>query len=365
MIDYRNWRPKIIIELNNWFKEHKRNLPWRETQDPYKIWLSEIILQQTRVAQGLKYYLKFIEHYPTVVHLANASEEMVLKDWQGLGYYSRARNLHKTAKYISNELEGVFPSSYSEIRELKGIGDYTAAAIASFSFGLPYAVIDGNVFRVLSRIFGIEAPIDSTKGKKIFKQLADQLLDQKDPASYNQAIMEFGALQCTPKSPNCGSCPFQEFCYAYNHGIIDILPRKAKKIKQKVRHLNYLIIEDNKNVLVNHRNQKGIWQNLYDFPLIESGKKINKKQLLKTEQFVELFKESNPELLAVSSSRKHILSHQILNAQFFHFKAENIAKFRKRGFQVIPKQKLKELPIPKLIENYLNQETNLLSLLRS
>lgn len=365
MIDLKDRKFTTTNKLKDWFKEHKRDLPWRKTKDPYKIWLSEIILQQTRVAQGLSYYLKFVEHYPSIMDLANASEEAVLKDWQGLGYYSRARNLHKTAKHVAYELNGKFPNNYSEIKALKGIGDYTAAAIASFSFNLAHAVVDGNVYRVLSRIFGIEDHIDSTQGKKVFKQLADQLLDHDDPATHNQAIMEFGALQCTPKSPNCSICAFQQTCWAFQNDAITTLPKKQKKVKQRERYLNYLIIEDEVSVLVNHRDEKGIWQNLYDFPLIESEKMLKKEDLLKMGSFSELMDQENYDLIANSDPVKHILSHQILRAKFFHFRSVNINGFKKKGFQVIAKQKLKELPIPKLIENYLKQETNLLSLLSS
>jgi len=355
----------FIVQLKKWFEKHERKLPWRETTTPYKIWLSEIILQQTRVAQGLDYYLKFIKHYPSVKDLANATEEEVLKDWQGLGYYSRARNLHSTAKHITFDLQGNFPTSYTEILKLKGVGEYTAAAIASFSYNLPHAVVDGNVYRVLSRIFGIENPIDSTNGKKIFKDLANKLLDHKDPATYNQAIMEFGALQCTPKNPNCNECPLQNNCYAFNKKQIDLLPVKEKKVKQKVRFLNYLIFEDENNIAVNHRKNKGIWQNLYDFPMVETVKEINKNELLKASLFKELVLDAKLSFLAASDIRKHILSHQILRAKFFHFRMVDFSILERNEFQIISKQKLKDLPIPKLIENYLKQETNLLSLLSS
>ncbi|MFB0925151.1 MAG: A/G-specific adenine glycosylase, partial [Vicingaceae bacterium] len=228
---------KLIV----WYNEHKRDLPWRKTTDPYQIWLSEIILQQTRVNQGLDYFNKFIKKHPDIHSLAQSSEKDVLNLWQGLGYYSRARNLHFTAKYISNELNGEFPTEYKDILNLKGVGEYTAAAIASFAYKEAYPVVDGNVYRVLSRMFGIENPIDSTEGKKVFKQLATELIDTKNPDTYNQAIMEFGALQCTPKKPNCEDCPYLLECFAYKNGLITELPKKEKKIKQRNRYFNYLV----------------------------------------------------------------------------------------------------------------------------
>jgi len=349
-------------QLIIWYRLNKRDLPWRITNSAYKIWLSEIILQQTKVAQGMAYYLKFISHYPSVEDLAEASEEEVLKDWQGLGYYSRARNLHSTAKFIQANCKGQFPNSYKNIRELKGVGDYTAAAIASFAFDLPFAVVDGNVYRVLSRLFGIETPIDSTRGKKEFAQLAQQLLPTNQAAEYNQAIMEFGALQCVPKSPNCEICPFNDSCFAYNNNKIESLPYKEKKLKQKKRYLNYLIIESNEELLVNKRDSKGIWQNLYDFPLIETSTTSTETDLLQNEEFNQLMNNTEFNLQAVSQERKHILSHQILFAKFYHLHVGANLKGILGNFEQIKKGKLAKKPIPKLIENYLKEETNLLSL---
>ncbi|MBL4704506.1 MAG: A/G-specific adenine glycosylase, partial [Flavobacteriales bacterium] len=260
-----NFNSKII----SWYTVHKRDLPWRKTKNPYKIWLSEIILQQTRIDQGTSYYLKFEAHYPTINDLANASEDEVLKDWQGLGYYSRARNLHGTAKHIVNELGGEFPNTYQEILKLKGVGDYTASAIASFCFGESEAVVDGNVYRVLSRYFGIETPIDSGKGKKEFKQLANQLICTENPSTFNQGIMEFGALQCKPKSPDCSQCPFQSSCVAYAKDKVGLLPIKEKKLKQRNRFFDYFLFLDNQQTILQQRTQKDIWQQLYEFPMIE------------------------------------------------------------------------------------------------
>ena len=360
-----NLKDKVSLntaKLSTWYRLNKRDLPWRRTNSAYKIWLSEIILQQTRVAQGTDYYLKFISHYPSVSELAEAEEESILKDWQGLGYYSRARNLHSAAKQIVTQHQGKFPSQYEDIRKLKGVGDYTSAAIASFAYNLPYAVVDGNVYRVLSRIFGIETPIDSTKGKKEFATLASEILPTENPAEHNQAIMEFGALQCVPKSPNCQNCPFLHSCYAFATGGVEKFPIKEKKLKQKKRYFSYLIIESNDELLVNKRDRKGIWQNLFDFPLIETTKVTSIKSLEQNPEFKALINGGKYSITAKSEQRKHVLSHQILYAQFYHLKiTEDLASIQGE-FERIQKVDLKEKPIPKLIENYLNEETNLLSL---
>lgn len=349
-------------QLIQWYSLNKRDLPWRNTRNPYFIWLSEIILQQTRVIQGMEYYLKFIAHYPTVNDLANASEEDVLKDWQGLGYYSRARNLHIAAKFVITELDGKFPSDYKTIRVLKGVGDYTSAAIASFAYDLPHAVVDGNVYRVLSRLFGIETPIDSTQGKKEFASLAQELLPIKEAATYNQAIMEFGALQCVPKKPNCNNCPFATSCIAYKMNQIELLPIKEKKLKQTKRYLNYLLLESETEILVNKRDQKGIWQNLYDFPLVETTNTYSEKDLLKNSDFRNILGNTKFKLRASSEEKKHILSHQILYAKFHHiYIGDNLASIPGK-FERIKKADLALKPIPKLIENYLKEETNLLYL---
>lgn len=265
-------------QLIFWYLQNKRELPWRKTKDPYRVWLSEIMLQQTRVAQGLPYFLKFTEAFPTVFDLAKAEESEVLKLWQGLGYYSRARNLHFTAKYISEELEGVFPKSYKELLQLKGVGDYTASAIASICYDESFAVVDGNVYRVLSRYFGVATSINSTKGIKEFKELAQTVIDETQPGVYNQAIMDFGALHCKPQNPLCDECPLAESCVALANNSVKELPVKEKKIKIKKRYFNYLVpvTEDNQTVL-EERVGKGIWQGLYQFPLVETKKKRTKK----------------------------------------------------------------------------------------
>lgn len=336
--------------LIKWYKENKRNLPWRKTTDPYKVWLSEIILQQTRVEQGLSYYLKFIQHYPTIDKLANATEEEVLKLWQGLGYYSRARNLYFTAKYIVNNYNSKFPNNYKEILALKGIGEYTAAAISSFSYNMPYPVIDGNVYRVLSRVFNISTPIDSTQGKKDFKELATELIDKNNPAEYNQAIMEFGALQCKPKSPNCSECIFIDNCLAYSNNTVDNLPVKEKKIKVRNRFFNYLVFTDEQSILIKNRTEKDIWQGLFDFPLIESTKPIDQFQDLCLDKYKVM---NNLAIKSIDKSNEyiHILSHQKIHATFWSIKMNDINSIHTNELKIL-KSELEKYPVPKLIENF-------------
>ena len=311
-------------QLINWYLQNKRDLPWRETQNPYLIWLSEIMLQQTRVAQGLPYYEAFVAAFPTVVDLANASEEQVLKLWQGLGYYSRARNLHYTARFVANNLNAAFPNNYKGLLELKGVGDYTAAAIASFAFAEVVPVVDGNVFRVLARVFQVETDISNSSAKKEFQELALQLMPKENPALFNQAIMEFGALQCVTKSPNCAVCVFNSKCLALKNGKILELPVKTKKTKVTNRFLNYLIFEDEiANTLIQKRSEKGIWHNLYEFPLVETPSDVNLEEIiaLSTTQFSdkhEIISVENLQLVPI----KHKLSHQNLSIQFWKIKVK-------------------------------------------
>jgi len=263
-------------KLISWYEQNKRDLPWRNTKNPYKIWLSEVILQQTRVAQGLPYYQNFIQTFPTVFDLAKADEQQVLKIWQGLGYYSRARNLHHTAQYVANNLNGVFPKTYNELIQLKGVGIYTAAAIASFVNQENVAVLDGNVYRVLSRFFAIETDISSAKAKKEFQELANFVLEKGNSSLFNQAIMEFGALQCVAKNPNCPVCIFNDSCLALKEKKVEKLPIKLKKIKIRQRFLHYLVFLDpKKQTIIHQRTQNGIWKNLYEFPLLELDQKID------------------------------------------------------------------------------------------
>jgi len=305
--------------LTKWYLQNKRDLPWRNTQNPYFIWLSEIMLQQTRVAQGMPYFLSFTTAFPTVFDLANASEEQVLKLWQGLGYYSRARNLHKTAQFVAFELNGVFPDNYKDLLQLKGIGEYTAAAIASFSYHEVVPVVDGNVFRVLSRYFDIETDISTSGAKKEFSALALEVMSKKEPGLFNQAIMEFGALQCVPKNPECSNCVLNHGCLALQKKKVALLPIKAKKMKVRNRFFNYIIFLDpSKRTLIQKRTEKGIWHNLYEFPLIETEQEVDF-------EFVSSELKKNPiianKIVSLSErnakSQIHKLSHQHLHIKFW------------------------------------------------
>lgn len=334
--------------LISWYLQNRRDLPWRKTNNPYFIWLSEIMLQQTRVAQGLSYYLKFTETFPTIFDLAKADESTVLKMWQGLGYYSRARNLHFTAKHIANELEGEFPSTYKEIIKLKGIGDYTASAIASFAFNESTAVVDGNVYRVLSRYFGIDTAINSSSGIKEFKSLADTLIDKEQPANYNQAIMEFGAIQCKPKKPLCMFCPLSDSCVALQKNLIEVLPVKEKKIKIKKRYFNFLVAKTKDNTtILTQRKGKGIWQGLYQFPLIESDKNINKDELIVHELFCNLFPEETTISLFNQKEIVHKLSHQHLHTKFWIVETFNLSE------PIVNWNAIEQYAVPVLIANFL------------
>ncbi|GAA4116274.1 A/G-specific adenine glycosylase [Aquimarina addita] len=331
-------------------------MPWRETVDPYRIWLSEIILQQTRVAQGLPYYLSFVEAYPTVFDLANAQQEEVLKLWQGLGYYSRARNLHETAQFVANELQGVFPSSYKELLKLKGVGDYTASAIASICYGEVVPVVDGNVYRVLSRYFNIDTPINSTKGIKKFKELASTLIDTKNPANYNQAIMEFGALQCKPQSPYCIICPLNEGCEALKNGTVTSLPVKLKKVKVKNRYFNYLIfnIDGNKTV-IQQRTGKGIWQNLYEFPVIESSAKIDIDGITGDQGFMDLMNGMDYEISLYQEEYViHKLSHQHLYTRFYIVEIQKNPLISEEQ-KVIHVSTIAQYPVPILLGKFIDR----------
>jgi len=343
--------PQFSKKLIQWYLKNKRSMPWRETTNPYHIWLSEIILQQTRVAQGLPYYLAFTTNFPTVESLAQAPEEEVLKLWQGLGYYSRARNLHHTAKVVSNELNGVFPDTYEALLKLKGVGDYTASAISSFCFDLPAAVVDGNVYRVLARYFGIETPINSTNGIKEFKALAQQLIDVKQPGLYNQAIMEFGALHCAPQNPDCGSCIFSDSCHALQQEKVTALPVKIKAAKVKKRYFNYMVVisEENQTIL-KQRTQKGIWLQLYEFPLIESANSLSLEQLRAASKFKDFTAEIAIDSITLYKTEAviHKLSHQHL---YTHFWIVNTAQPLKDG---VPIAEIRSYAVPVLIANFIS-----------
>lgn len=336
--------------LVQWYLQNKRDLPWRQTLNPYYIWLSEIILQQTRVDQGMAYYYKFIEHFCTVEALASANEEEVLKLWQGLGYYSRARNLHFSAKYIVNELKGQFPTTYHDILKLKGVGDYTASAIASICYNEATAVVDGNVYRVLARYFNIDTPINTTKGIKEFKLLAQELIDSKISGTHNQAIMEFGARMCKPQNPDCEICPLNTSCLALATNKVKVLPVKEKKIKIRNRFFNYLVIqtEDAKTTLV--KRKKGIWLNLYEFPLIESLEFIDEKTIVEHDVFKELFHSLDVSIqLFKTNNKAHKLSHQHIYTNFWIIKAPVSSRFELNWNEV------NKYPVSTLIDNFLKQ----------
>ena len=339
--------------LINWYQEHQRDLPWRQTTDPYKIWLSEIILQQTRVDQGMAYYFRFLDKFPTIENLAKAEEQTVLRLWQGLGYYSRARNLHKTAQAIVKDYQGIFPVDYNLLIKLKGIGDYTAAAIASHAFDLAHAVVDGNVYRFLARYFLIEEPIDTGKGQKLFKKLANELLDKQNPGLHNQAIMEFGALQCKPKKPDCNVCPLVETCQAFAKKKTDKIPIKKGKTKIRNRYFNYFILQDSDGkIMMKQRTEKDIWQNFYDFPLIESSEPINQKGLLETMANDTLFGKYNYFIEEVSPCQIHLLSHQKLHLRFIRLKKSEFNEYR--TFKKYSTTQIDQLPLPRPIEQFLS-----------
>lgn len=340
----------ISKHLIQWYLINKRDLPWRETIDPYRIWLSEIMLQQTQVAQGLPYYLKFLDAFPSVNDLANAEEEQVLKLWQGLGYYSRARNLHATAKYVSNKLKGVFPDNYNDLKKLKGVGDYTASAIASICYKEPKAVLDGNVFRVLARLYGIDTPINSSEGQKLFSKLSQELLDCVNPDTNNQAIMEFGARHCKPKQPLCETCVFNTKCVALKEGKVAELPVKLKKIKVRKRYFNYVVPISNTNMSVLHKRPvKGIWANLYEFPLIETSDVIEHKMFLEELSSQDLFKEHFDVSLYNDVPIVHKLSHQHIHTRFWIATTNEILK------DEIPMSELENYPVPVLIANFIKE----------
>ncbi len=344
----------FTAQIIAWYKTFHRELPWRATRDPYKIWLSEIILQQTRVKQGLPYYEKFIEAYPTLADFARADIQEILRLWQGLGYYSRARNMHHTAKFIQEQLKGKFPNTYKELLTLKGVGKYTAAAIASFAFGEDVAVLDGNVFRLLARYFGVYTDISTGEGQKEFSALAQSLLPVGQSALYNQALMEFGAMQCSPKKPNCMYCPLQADCVAFATDKIAVLPVKNKKINQKERFFNYWVLMQDQKIALRLRNNEGIWEGLYDFYLQEEENDIPFEDAL-----YKLPPEVKPQLILRQQSPyfRHILTHQIIQARFWQVETNQSARIKEYlpmlHFYSIAE--IKALPKPILIHNYLEK----------
>ncbi|MBK7291879.1 MAG: A/G-specific adenine glycosylase [Chitinophagaceae bacterium] len=346
-------KAKFASLLLKWNKEkNDRQMPWKGEKDPYKIWLSEIILQQTRVEQGLSYYNNFIKTFPDVHKLATAPDAKVFKLWEGLGYYTRCRNLLATARYISKEQKGKFPDSYEEVLNLKGVGPYTAAAISSFAFNLPHAVVDGNVFRVLARVFGIATPIDTTEGKKKFTALAEELLDKKQPGLYNQAIMDFGATVCKPAAPLCSDCIFKKHCVAFNKDMIAALPVKEKKITIKQRWFYYIIMEYKNEVAIVQRTGKDIWKDLFEFPLIEAKKEMSEKNIIKQLNLKEWLVPTDYTVISISPLFKQQLSHQLITGKFITIKLKRKVKLQP-DWQWVTKGKLKSFAFPQFINQYL------------
>lgn len=347
-------------QLLAWYQLSDRPLPWKGIQNPYFIWLSEIILQQTRVEQGLPYYERFTNCYPTVQDLAAAPEDEVLKLWEGLGYYSRARNLHAAAKMVVSDFEGKFPTNYEGIRALKGVGEYTAAAIASFAYDLPYAVVDGNVYRVLSRFWGIDTPIDSTLGKKQFRALADALLDRTAPARYNQAIMDFGATHCTPKKPKCQTCLHQPCCQAYAQGRIGELPVKAKKLKKRPRFFFYWVVTDGERLALRKRLEGDVWAGLYDFPLTELDEWVEglfaTTRLQETPFWMNQLSPHGGKIEHLSKRYQQVLSHQKISALFVRVRVDAGFFVENKDLLPVERKKIKNFAFPKLISRYWTQE---------
>jgi A/G-specific adenine glycosylase len=344
-------------QLLKWYSLNQRSLPWRETNNPYHIWLSEILLQQTRVNQGLPYYKRFVETFPDIKALAAADEQTVLRLWQGLGYYSRARNLHATARSVVKNHEAKMPASYEALLKLKGIGKYTAAAIASFAFREKVAVLDGNVYRVLSRVFGIDKDILSTEGVKEFREKATFLLPSKDSHIYNQAVMEFGALHCTPSSPDCNNCPLGSICFASKHSLQSSLPVKIKKLKKKERYFNYLLFRQGKKIYMKKREEKDIWNGLYEFHLSEQKQIQSAHEMFLADPLLRKFKKAVLE--KESAVYKHILTHQTIFARFCVLDISAIPQaekiFSKTALRAYSQKQIMELPKPVLINNYLQE----------
>ncbi|MBE0646537.1 MAG: A/G-specific adenine glycosylase [Bacteroidales bacterium] len=340
-------------DLIAWYEENKRDLPFRGIRDPYLIWVSEVILQQTRMEQGLDYYCRFIERYHDIRSLASASEEEVLKTWQGMGYYSRARNMHESARQIVTSMGGLFPETFEQILKLKGVGDYSAASIASLAFGECRAAIDGNVYRFMARHFGIREETGSSAGKRKIKEMAETLMDNDQPGTFNQAMIEFGAMVCTPQNPSCLSCVFQSSCYAWFHQLVKEIPAKKRTAKTRNRYLHYLVMTFNSSngpgVILNKREGTDIWKNLYDFPVIEKTEKLSLNKLMNTLEWKAIFDGKKPGDITFSEEFKHILSHQVIHATFFHISLnEPPLQFENR----IVIEEMNTLPIPKLISKY-------------
>jgi len=339
----------------HWYYNNQRNLPWRASKEAYKVWISEIILQQTRVAQGLSYYNNFVATFPTIKALAKADEQEVLKLWQGLGYYSRARNIHHTAKHISENIDGIFPDNYKDLLKLKGIGPYTAAAISSICYNEQRAAVDGNVYRVLSRVFEIKTAINTSSGIKEFQALADKLIGNKEPGDYNQGLMELGATVCTPKNTDCPNCPLQEICIGHSNNSYEGLPQKERKTKIRTRHLNYYCIEYKNQLVLNKREGKDIWKNLFDFPLEETELEINHLEEPNSE-YLKKWLGNKPSKVLQRNNYKHKLSHQNLNIHIQYIKTEQLKN--PEDLLLVGKEELHKYPVPKPIEEFLKDIQN-------
>ena len=342
----------LLVQWNS--HQNSREMPWKGEKDPYKIWLSEIILQQTRVEQGWKYYEKFIAVFPDIYRLAAAKDEKIYKLWEGLGYYSRCKNLIETARFISKKLKGKFPREFDDILSLKGVGIYTASAIASFAYDLPFAVVDGSVFRVLSRVFGIKKPIDSTAGKKLFTQLAYDLLGKKQPGIYNQALMDFGAVICKPQNPICNNCILRDHCFAYKNDLVNKLPIKEKKIRITTRWFNYLVIVYHGKTYIRMRTDNDIWKNLHEFVLIETNNEVSVKKLLTKAEKQILLKKGTYKILSVSPVSTQQLSHQKIVGRFIKLNLKK--EFDLQGFNAIPLKQQSRYAFPRLITAYFEKK---------
>jgi len=350
----RGQKTYFTRQLNDWHhSDNDRSLPWKEEKDPYKIWLSEIILQQTRAEQGLPYYLKFTQAYPTVNDLAAAKDEDAFRLWQGLGYYNRCKNMLTTARHIALNLGGQFPDIYENILSLKGIGPYTAAAIASFAFGLPYAVADGNVYRVLARYFGIDTPFDTTEGKRLFQTLAQELLNQQNSAAHNQAIMDLGATICTPQNPKCNSCPLPKKCVAYNQGLIADLPVRSKKQTVRNRYFHYLLLKCDDELWIKKREGKDIWQNLYEPYLIEAKETLDTAQLMRQRWFKALNMKQKPAFEGYLTQR---LTHQLIETRFFSLELSKAEIPQLDGGNWVRINTLKNYAFPKTVLSFLEKK---------
>lgn len=350
---------EVSSKLIYWYNINKRQLPWRNTNDPYIIWVSEIILQQTRVDQGLEYFNRFVARFPDVLSLASASEQEVLRQWQGLGYYSRARNMHTAAQHIAGKMNGKFPESSAGLLKLKGIGPYTASAVASICFGEACPVVDGNVMRVVARYFGISIPVNTTEGYKAVFEAAQQIIDREHAGTFNQALMEFGALHCTPRQPACNSCPLQSGCVAFHEHTVNILPVKIKPAKPRDRHFNYLTIlqqneSEQQEIFIRKRTGKDIWNGMYELPLIETSLAMEPEQLFGSPDWKTIFGGQQLQILAYSESYKHQLTHQTIHARFISVQMDEYPD-GSADWQRIEVRHLRDYPIPRLIDRYLKQ----------